>query len=100
MTGRAAGFCSGVNAPGFTNRLGRRFLGRSGGFRGAGSNFWNSLGRMCRNGWMGSDFWQAPDSLLEPEAEKVGLKQEAKVLQNQLKMIQKRIEELEPPNTD
>ncbi|MFP4397623.1 MAG: DUF5320 domain-containing protein [Desulfonatronovibrio sp.] len=56
-TGRAQGFCSGGNAPGFNSFRGQdRFTGRgrrnSPGARGRGRGFW------CRGNWSQSRNWE------------------------------------------
>lgn len=94
MTGRAAGYCAGYNAPGYANPIPRRGMGFSRGFRGRGF------------GWRRWNF--IPDVAIEPvtqpyPAESVNLnkEQEKKILEAEkaeieaeLKAVEKRLKEL------
>ena len=98
MTGRAAGFCAGNGAPGFTNsKFGCRGLGR--GRNGMGGGF----GRGFRNmffatglpGWMRAGAQTTPDSIPGGFDEKQLLANQAQVLQTQLNDIQARLKQIE-----
>lgn len=94
MTGRAAGFCAGFPAPGYINSVGgrgmgmgmgyRRGMGRGGGGRGRG---W---GARADYGFSGPAV-QMPTAKQELDS----LKQQADFLQDSLKEINKRIEEVQ-----
>ena len=93
-TGRAAGYCAGYNMPGYTNpRFGRGF-GRGRG-RGFGQGFW---GRGRGFGWRGvySPAPYYPETIPQSnvEDEKVYLEDMAKGLEEEIKMIQQRLQEL------
>lgn len=99
MTGRAAGYCAGYDVPGYVNPIpGRRFLGRGRGWFGRGG------GRGWRRwsfsrGFPGWGYWEAPvypnPTEFSPEEELSLLKEDAKVLQRQLKELQGYIDTLE-----
>ena len=105
MTGRAAGFCAGYNAPGYMNPIsGRGYFGRGRGFFGRGG------GRGRRNWYYATGLpgWQRasmgmpafggayPDAaMITPKNEADILKDQANVLKKQLEDIQGRIETLE-----
>ena len=91
MTGRAAGFCAGYSMPGFSNPYGGRFGRGMGWGRGRG---------------MGGDRFGFPfpqpvygtvpyEPAYPKEQEMDWLKNQAKVMEDQLKGIQQRITELE-----
>jgi len=114
MTGRAAGFCAGYPAPGYTNRVGGRGMGMGWG-RGRGGGF----GRGRGFGWGRAGYgFPAYGSAVNPYAyggavnpyayggapftptvapqqELDGLKGQAEYLEDSLDGIKKRIEELE-----
>ena len=113
-TGRAAGYCSGYDVPGYTNPIGGRgFWGRGGGYWGYGRGRGGGRGR--RNwyyatgmpGWQraaygypaygygayGQPYPYAPEPSAAEEADM--LKQEAEALKNELQDIQERISALE-----
>ena len=90
-TGRAAGYCVGYNMPGYTNPRYGRDLGRGKGrgFGGRGRGF----------GWRGVYPYPAPyypEIYPEPskEEEKVYLEDLVKSLEEEIKMIQQRLQEL------
>lgn len=109
-SGRAAGYCAGLNAPGFVNPVsggnaGMGFgRGREGQGRGAGGG-----GRGWRNwffatglpGWMRRGGYAAPDHNMvqnqksAPQIEKQALKEQADVLQSELNFIKQRLSEIE-----
>lgn len=100
MTGRAAGYCGGYDAPGWANPVpGRGFgLGRGGG-RGGGWRHRNWYYATGVPGWArfgyapawGYDPYAAPPSR---EQETESLRQQAEWLKQQLDAIGQRIEEL------
>lgn len=103
-TGRAAGFCSGYDSPGYTNPApgrGRGWFGRGGwGGGGRGWRHWfyaTGRPRWARWGWWGS--MVAPPSPTR-EQETDALRQEATWLKEELEAINKRIEELEHETRD
>jgi hypothetical protein len=103
MTGRAAGYCAGYSVPGYMNPIPRRgFFGRG---RGRG---WFGRGRGWGRGWgagyfaggfPGWGYYGAPAypniQELNPEEEVALLKEDAKVLKQQLKELQGYIDTLE-----
>jgi hypothetical protein len=99
MTGRAMGYCTGNNMPGFMNRWGG-FGGRGmGGGRGGGRGF----GRGWRHryyatgmpGWMAAGFpYYGPPPAVRPENELKSLEDEAAFLERSLDEVKKRLEEL------
>ena len=99
MTGRAAGFCAGFNAPGFVNpAVGRgrgMGFGRGRGFGGGGRGFRN---RFCATAMPGCMRYGAnPVQFQEPnpESEKEYLKNQAKAIESELEAVKKRLGELE-----
>jgi len=94
-TGRAAGYCSGYNMPGYGNPGYGRGFGRGGG-RGFGRGVW---GRGRGFGWRGTYPYPAPycpETIPEPskEEEKAYLEDMVKGLEEEIKMIQQRLREL------
>ena len=103
ITGRAAGYCAGYSVPGFANPTqGRGRFGCFGADRGRGyRNMYRATGLP---GWAryntGYPGWGgiAPypyDQTIAPEKEAEVLKKQAKLLQDNLNAINKRIQELE-----
>jgi hypothetical protein len=101
MTGRAAGYCAGYHVPGYMNTIpGRGFFGRG---RGRGW-FGRGRGRGWGMGYFSSDFpswgyyggpaYPYPQEL-SSEEEMALLKEDAKVLKEQLKELQGYIDTLE-----
>ena len=105
MTGRAAGYCSGYNTPGFTNPIpGRGFWGAGrGGFGGGGRGYRNMYYATGLPGWarFGGATFATPygaqpyAAQITQEQELDYLKNQATYFQNALGDINKRIEELE-----
>jgi hypothetical protein len=103
MSGRAAGYCTGKNMPGFANNMpGRGFgmgFGRGWGFGGRG----RGGGRGGRNlfyatglpGWMRFGGVAGPDRKPDPKMEKQALQAQAEALQEDLDFIKKRLSEIE-----
>jgi len=101
MTGRAAGFCTGFNVPGYQNNAPGQGYGR--GFRqGAGFS-----GRSCRSGGFGRRnrfyatgvpgkawFGGYNAQPATPETEKIALQKQAEYLQAEMDAIKKRLDEL------
>ena len=106
MTGRGAGYCAGYATPGYMNPMpGRRYWGRGGGrgwrnmYRATGLAAW-------QRGAPGFPAWGAPGGLPFPygspypyapteEQELESLRSEAQHLEDGLKNIRKRIDEIE-----
>ena len=106
-TGRAVGFCTGNAVPGYMNPvMGRGGFGRgSGGFsRGGGRGFRNMYRTTGLPGWirysMGYPVWGSGISTyssaqpIAPEQEAVALKTQAKLMQEDLKALNERIQEM------
>jgi hypothetical protein len=118
MTGRAAGFCAGYNAPGYANPIpgrgfGRGFWGRGWGGGGRGRRHWyyaTGLPGWMRFGWGGQ--WPTPQMAaawgagpwaygppapgpMPRQQELQMLRDHAEALRAQLDQISARIEELE-----
>lgn len=100
MTGRAAGYCAGYGAPGYTNPVG----GRGGGWGRGGGGGWGRRNWFYGTGMTG---WQRAAAGMPawggapvgapvpaPEAEKQFLSQQVDVLQQQLDAARKRLDEL------
>ena len=93
MTGRAAGSCAGSSARGNMSAAGGRGLagrGRGGGRRGWRNRFFAT----GLPGWMRAGFGRQPTPVDEDQ-ELAGLKRQAQILQNSLKEIGERMEQLE-----
>jgi hypothetical protein len=94
-TGRTAGYCAGYPIPGYANPGYGRGFGRGGG-RGFGRRFW---GRGRGFWWRGTNPYPAPyyhDTFPEPsqEEEKAYLEDMVKGLEEEIKMIRERLQEL------
>ena len=112
MTGRAAGYCSGYDAPGWANPVpGRGFgLGWGRGWGGGGGRGWRhrnwyyatGVPGWARSGygpaWGAAPAWGYPPYATppQPEQEVEFLRGQAEWLQQQLDEIGQRIKELEP----
>lgn len=98
-TGRAAGFCVGNNAPGYTNQIAGRGFNRGGrGFFGGGRGWrhWSfaaGLPFWVRSGGAYPQF--AGPTSISPKNELAYLKNESDAIKNSLEAINKRIVELE-----
>lgn len=88
MTGRRAGYCRGYNAPGFANQA-ASWQGAGYGFRGGGRGWRNMLYATGQPGWQRFGY---PPAVPQDEVET--LKAQANMLQEQLRLINQRIEEL------
>ncbi len=103
MTGQTAGFCAGYGAPGYLSPLGGRGLGYgrglgrgyAAGFAGYGRGFAWGYGR----GWNRS-YVYAPPIPIAPEAERTSLEREAAYMEEELKAIRKRLDDLETNPAD
>ncbi len=100
MTGRAAGYCAGYGVPGYINP----YPGRGRGFgRGMGMGFRGGRGPMYGPGYVPPSYYggaypynpPAPT----PQQEMDALHAQAEYLENTLKEINQRIEELEKQNS-
>ena len=90
MTGRAAGYCAGYNMPGYMNPYG----GRSGGGFGQGRGRW--WGYPYASNFRGMQYSPFPYAApYSTEQEKEALQNQAKILEDQISEIRKRIEEIE-----
>ncbi len=102
MTGRAAGFCAGYSVPGYMNATGQGFGG--GGFgRGRGGGGMGRRNRFYATGLTGSQLagmaGQVNSAQTATKQQQVdALKAQAEYLQESLKDISKRIEELQAQN--
>ena len=100
MTGRAAGFCAGLEAPGFANPIAGRGQGQ-----GFGGGFGGRGGRGRRNMFYatGMPGWMRDGSAVAPvqnvQAETQALQQQATMLQEQLDAITRRLAEVEMGNS-
>ena len=93
MTGRAAGYCGGYGAPGYTNPIPGRGWGRGFGGRGWGRARWPLPAWGAPYGAAPYGPWYAPG--MRPEQEAHTLKEQAEYFQGALEEINKRISELE-----
>lgn len=103
MTGRAAGFCTGADVPGYADPAKRRGVGHLNcqplgggrrwrrGFRDFGFPGW-----MRARGAGGSYGYPAPYQPPDPTVERQALKNQAEALQSELDVINKRLAEIEP----
>ena len=105
MTGRAAGFCAGNSVPGFVNsNIGRggfgRGFGRFGGGRGRGFRY-----RYYSTGFTGLGGAYYPNvpytqPVVTAEQEAEALRNQAKLMQDNLNALNQRIQELENLETE
>ena len=92
MTGRSAGYCAGFATPRFSNPAGYGGFGRGMGMgRGAGGGG-RGMGFGFRNRFYAPETVQAPP--ISADQEKAYLAREAKALENDLKAIKERLNEL------
>jgi len=97
MSGRRAGYCTGIDMPGYANASARYGFGRNRGFglgvpgRGWGSWF-NTSGRPGRMRTGRYGFWT---SGREMDQEREDLRTKAAILQSELEAVIQRIEDLE-----
>lgn len=102
MTGRAAGYCAGYDVPGYMNPVpGRGFgFGRGGG-RGRGRGYRNRYYATGLPGWARAGYapaWgtpPAPGASVGREQQVEALRAQSEWLEEQLKVINERIEEIE-----
>lgn len=104
MTGRRMGYCAGYDSPGFTKGVprGRAGYGYGRGFgygRGYGRGF--GFGRGYGRGYgYASDYYPATNPDYANISEKTMLENEAKVLQEQLNSLEKRLAEIEKKESE
>jgi hypothetical protein len=91
MTGRAAGYCAGFNAPGYANPVPGRGFGA--GFGGGGRGWRHWFYATGLPGWARAGF-TAPYWNPGPEEEKEVLKARADALQSELDGIKRRLEKI------
>jgi len=103
MTGRGAGYCAGYNMPGYLNNIPGRSLGMGfGGGRGFGGRRMRGGGFGFRNRFFATgipgrtrfDAYADPYQNADPETEKQFLKNQAEAIENELKAIKKRLDDL------
>ena len=114
MTGRAAGYCAGNDAPGYASPgfgrgygggAGRGYGGGGGGYGGGGRGWRNMYHATGLPGWARYGGYAAPYPYPatyaepDPELQKQALKNQADALQAQLDMVMKRLADLEPEAT-
>ena len=97
-TGRGFGYCNGAGMPGYANPIGRGFgRGRGFGF-GCGRGFGRGRGFVLGRGYgRGFGRWYMPYNPpveFSKEDEIAALKAEKEALENELKALQKRIDDL------
>jgi hypothetical protein len=105
MTGRAAGYCAGYQMPGYTNPIhGRGWFGfgrsiaRSWFGRGRGFRHWywaTGLPGWARAGGCSPYYGMFYGSPYSPQEEVTILREQAKIIENELNTINERISELE-----
>jgi hypothetical protein len=115
MTGRGAGYCSGFGAQGRENTAPRRGLGmgfggghgfRNRDFGGGGRGWWNMLFAVDMPRWMQFRGYATPNQYQtqcqkpDPEMEMQALKNQAKILQEELDFIEKRLAEIKTGTTE
>ena len=99
MTGRAAGYCAGFGAPGFTNSVTAR------GFGGGGRGWRHWFYATGQPGWarfsgrVAPYAHAAPCPRPEPDIEKQALKNQAEALQSELDFTKKRLSDIEAGRT-
>lgn len=95
MTGRAAGFCAGYNAPGYMNpAFGGRGYGRGWG-RGLGRGWGRGFGRRAAPCANAAAYVPPAYSAPTREEELGALKEQQQYLDNALQDVKKRIDEVE-----
>ncbi|HMA99367.1 MAG TPA: DUF5320 domain-containing protein [Spirochaetota bacterium] len=104
MTGRAAGYCAGYTAPGYVNPVpGAGYgYGRGRGWgRGRGFGFRGGVGTVPAGGaYPYTPAYNYPAApAMQPEQEASVLRDQAKALENNLKQINKRLQDLEDNQT-
>jgi hypothetical protein len=101
MTGRAGGYCAGYSVPGFSNSIpGRGLFGRGRGFFGGGRGrgFRNMYWATGLPGWARCGVYPAWGWGIAPyssEQEVEVLKNQAKLMQDEMNAVNERIKELE-----
>ena len=90
MTGRGLGYCGGYGAPGYTNPAPGRGFGYGRGW-GRGRGFGRGFGFRARF----YPYYGGYTPAVNPQQEKDILKEQAKVIQQELNAINKRLKDLE-----
>jgi hypothetical protein len=100
MTGRAAGYCAGSSVPGYANSSGPGY-GRGFGFgrgwgRGFGRGFWGRGRGFWRRGYYPEPYYPIAQYIYEPskEQEKAYLEEMVRGLEEEIKDVRNRIQEL------
>ncbi len=104
MSGRGAGYCAGLDMPGFANRaFGRNYGAESGIARRRGQGGRNGWRHMFwatgLPGWMRRDNYRGNRQSMDPALEKQSLKYREDILQSQLDMVRKRLSEIDSPDS-
>ena len=105
MTGRAAGYCAGFGAPGFANPIPRAGLGIRGGFGyfGRGRGFWGRPAPYAPMAYQEASVYPTYPTPVPPSAQSMQmprdqelqmLEGQAMALEDQLKQIRERINQL------
>ena len=100
MTGRAAGFCAGYNAPGYMNPYGGRM---GGGFGRGRGRWWGAPSPAAGWGTWSPPYGgysYAPAPAYSAEQEKDTLQNQVKFFEDQLTALRNRIEELEGESSE
>ncbi|MFW6189454.1 MAG: DUF5320 domain-containing protein [Planctomycetota bacterium] len=105
MTGRAAGYCAGYGVPGYMNPgpRGGRFAGRGGGGRGWRNRYYATGMPGWARAARGMPAWGgvAPGApAASPQDEAAMLKEQAEFMEQQLRDIRSRIDELQQQQTE
>ncbi len=103
MTGRGAGRCAGFAMPGYANPGAGAGFGRGQGLgrrRGGGGRGWRHWFRATGlSGWarFGGYGWMPGVPAADPEMEKRALRNQAEVLQSELELVKRRLDEIDKP---
>ena len=97
MTGRAAGFCAGYNAPGYMNPYGGRMGAGFG--RGRGRGWGAPYPAAGLNSWSPPYGGYAYPPQYSADQEKESLQNQVKFFEDQLTALRNRIDELEEENS-
>ena len=96
MTGRAAGFCAGYNAPGYINPIaGRGYFGLGRGRGGAGRGLRNRYYATGLYGWQRASMGEPAYAGSYPYAPEVSPKQEADMLKNEADLLKRQLDDIQ-----